>query len=408
MRIPNLSFVYDRKHQATNSTQGMVELRISMGKDRKYISTGIKLYPKEWSNGSVVCRKDWKELNDRLQVFKKKCSDVILQMMEDGELNLKSIPELLKDSLIKSGTFIDYAREKFKLKVRTISKGTQQHYRIMFDFLEEWKGLIHFTDITEKNIMKMDEELERRGLKECSRWNYHKLVKTFILQALQDGLIKKNPYVNLKIKRGNENGLTRFLTPEEFHRFERCDIPIQRLERIRDVFVFQTYTMMAYTDLANFNYKNCFVLEGQMVYKAYRQKTKQEFVIPIVSPAMEILKKYDYNLPIISNVTYNEYLKAAVLYAKIDKQVTTHWARHTGATMLLNEWKVPMHIVQHILGHASIRETERTYAKVLDRSIVEAMTVKLGRHKKWGLLSSQTGIPSTKIHTVRKKRKTHK
>lgn len=373
MRIPSLTFVYDRKHQSSKTTQGMVELRISMGRDRKYISTGIKLYPKEWSEGSVVCRKDWKDLNDRLQVFKKKCSDVILTMMEKGELNLKSIPELLKDSLIKTGTFIDYAREKFKLRVRTISDGTKQHYEIMFNFLEEWKGLVYFSDINEKNIMKMDEELERRGLKVCSRWNYHKLVKTFILQAMQDGLIHKNPYANLKIKRGNESGLTRYLTPEEFHRLEVCEIPIKRLERVRDVFVFQTYTMMAYTDLAAFDYNKCFTMDGQTVYKAFRQKTSQEFVIPIVRPAMEILKKYNYKLPIISNVQYNAYLKNAVIYAGIDKQVTTHWARHTGATLLLNERNVPMHIVQHILGHASIRETERTYAKVLDRSIVEAM-----------------------------------
>jgi site-specific recombinase XerD len=92
-----------------------------------------------------------------------------------------------------------------------------------------------------------------------------------------------------------------------------------------------------------------------------------------LQPALAILQKYYGRLPIISNVTYNEYLKAAVLYAKIDKPVTTHWARHTGATMLLNEGGVPMHIVQHILGHSTIRETERTYAKVLDSSIVDAM-----------------------------------
>jgi integrase len=96
-------------------------------------------------------------------------------------------------------------------------------------------------------------------------------------------------------------------------------------------------------------------------------------VIVLLKPALEILKRYKNKLPIISNVKYNLYLKAAVKYAKIDKEVTTHWARHTGATLLLNEGNVPMHIVQHILGHATIRETERTYAKVLDRSIIESM-----------------------------------
>ena len=112
--------------------------------------------------------------------------------------------------------------------------------------------------------------------------------------------------------------------------------------------------------------------KGQWVYKSKRVKTKQEFVIPMQPKALSILQKYNHKLPIISNEKYNMYLKAAVKYAGIDKPVTTHWARHTGATILANNG-VPMYIIQHILGHASIRETEKTYAKVLDSTIVDSM-----------------------------------
>jgi integrase len=132
--------------------------------------------------------------------------------------------------------------------------------------------------------------------------------------------------------------------------------------------------------LEEFDYKKCVKVDGQMVYKGRRVKTGQEFTTVLLRPALEILKRYKNKLPIISNVKYNLYLKAAVKYAKIDKPVSTHWARHTGATILLNEGNVPMHIVQHILGHATIRETERTYAKVLDRSIVESVS-KYGKRK---------------------------
>ena len=243
----------------------------------------------------------------------------------------------------------------------------------MFRFLDGWRGIVSFAEVTEKNIMKMDDELERRGLKECSRWNYHKLLKIFVAQAVDDGLIKKNPYKRVDIKRGSEDGLTRYLTPEEFHRFESCIIPTESLRKVRDLFVFQTYTMMGYSDLAKFDYKDCAKVKGQIVYKSQRTKTGQEFTIVLLEPALAILKRYKYKLPIISNVKYNAYLKAAVMYAQIDKPVTTHWARHTGATMLLNEGKVPLHIIQHMLGHASIRETERTYAKLMDETIVETM-----------------------------------
>ena len=105
------------------------------------------------------------------------------------------------------------------------------------------------------------------------------------------------------------------------------------------------------------------------------------FVVVLLPQALGILKKYKNHLPIICNQDYNRYLKAAVKYAKINKAVTTHWARHTGATLMVNDG-LPMEIVQHILGHASIRETERTYAKVLDRTIVQQMAsygIKKGR-----------------------------
>lgn len=79
-------------------------------------------------------------------------------------------------------------------------------------------------------------------------------------------------------------------------------------------------------------------------------------------------------IPIISNVKYNEYLKLVAQAAKIDKPISTHWARHTGATILLNEGGVDMEIVSHILGHSSTKMTRKIYAKLLDKTVVKAMT----------------------------------
>lgn len=371
--VPTLTFIYDRKGQATKTKTAVVELRIAAAKVRKYISTGVKLLPKEWSNGSVVGRRDFKELNDQLQIIKKKCSEIINKMMDEGTFDANAIPSLLKNSMMQQQTFIHYAKELAKRRIIKLSPGTRKRYAVVFRFMEEWKGIVYFSDITERNIMLMDEALAGKGLKECSRWNYHKLLKCFISQAMDDGLVKRNPYSRLNIKRGEDDGLKRYLTPAEFHRFESCVIPIESLRKVRDLFVFQTYTMMSYSDMAKFDYKDCTKVKGKMVYKSQRTKTRQDFTIVLLEPALAILKRYKNKLPIISNVKYNAYLKAAVMYALIDKPVTTHWARHTGATMLLNEGKVPMHIIQHILGHASIKETERTYAKLMDETIVETM-----------------------------------
>ena len=370
----SLTLVFDRKGQASRTKPASVELRVYADGKQKYISTGIKLLPKEWSKGMVnSCRKDYQELNEQLFLIVKKTSELVAKMLAEGTLNLNALPDMLKDELTQTGTFISYAKELAEIRYKNMAKGTIKRYKVFFDFLESWKGIVYFTDLNEKNIQKMDDELASRGLKVQSRWNYHKVMKLFISRAMNDGKVKKNPYSHLDIKRGNESGLTHYLTPKEFHEFEKCVIPSESLRKVRDLFVFQTYTMMAYSDMAEFDIEKCVKVKGQTIYKAKRIKTGQEFTIVLLAPARAILNRYKNKLPMISNVKYNLYLKAAVMYAKINKPVTTHWARHTGATLLLNEGQVPMHIVQHILGHATIRETERTYAKVLDNSIVETM-----------------------------------
>ena len=385
MGTPKLTFVFDRKHVTREDKKrtGVVELRITYNKTRVYMTTGIWLHEKEWSNGKVVGKDGWKELNDQLGIIYKRCSEIVVDMMEAGCLDIKAIPKLFEDRIKQKQTFIEYAKEYSKTKIKNLRQGTQRRYKVVFDFLDSWGGIVRFSDLTEANIQKMDDYLAEKGLKESSRYNYHKHLKMYIRQAFEDGLITKNPYAKLRIGRGEDDGQHRYLTPEEFHRFERCIIPIEHLRRVRDLFVFQTYTMMGYSDLAEFDYSKCTKVKGQIVYKARRKKTGQEFVVPILAPARAILKQYKNKLPIISDVKYNLYLKAAVMYANISKPVCTHWARHTGATMILNDGNVPMHIVQHMLGHASIRETERTYAKVLDRTIVESMVnyekeIKLG------------------------------
>lgn len=86
---------------------------------------------------------------------------------------------------------------------------------------------------------------------------------------------------------------------------------------------------------------------------------------------MAVLRRYDYRLPFIS-VKYKQYLKVCAQKAHIDKPLTTHWARHTGATILLNEG-VDMETVAKILGHSSTRITRNTYARLLDSTVADKM-----------------------------------
>lgn len=87
---------------------------------------------------------------------------------------------------------------------------------------------------------------------------------------------------------------------------------------------------------------------------------------------MAVLEKYGWRLPILSNVKYNEYLKVMAQMAGVDKPITSHWARHTGATVLLNAG-VDMETVARVLGHSSTKVTRSTYARLLDDTVVRKM-----------------------------------
>ena len=82
--------------------------------------------------------------------------------------------------------------------------------------------------------------------------------------------------------------------------------------------------------------------------------------------------KYNNKLPVISNVKYNQHLIVIAQAAGIDKPVSTHYARHTGATLLLNEG-IDMRIISKICGHSSTKITEQVYAKLLDETVVDAI-----------------------------------
>ena len=103
-----------------------------------------------------------------------------------------------------------------------------------------------------------------------------------------------------------------------------------------------------------------------------RKKTNISFTVPLLQPSLDILHKYHGKLPIISNEKYNEYLKIVANAAGINKPITSHWARHTGATLLLNAG-VDMQIVSKICGHSSTKITEQIYAKLLDETIIKAI-----------------------------------
>lgn len=376
LRLPIVKLVYDRYGYASPTRDAVIEVRISYNKKAKWLSTGVRVFPKEWQKSSqmVVNRSDAIQLNEFLDKLVLDVKKVVNQMVEEGNVDIFAVPDRLTKLRIKEVDMFQFFRQRLAVRQYGKSEDNKWRYDRFLNFLEEWGVIRNFADISEANIIKLDKLLVEKELKGNTRWNnYHRFLNSFIIDAIDAGYLRKNPYKWLHIEKGNDRvGLGKHLTPDELEKIQNAELETDSLRKVRDIFIFQTYTCLSFHDLQEFDIKKVAEVKGKKVYTGERGKTGIPFTIPLLPPALAVLQKYKGKLPLISNVKYNLYLKEVAKAAGIDKPVTTHWARHTGATLLLNQG-VPMEIVSKVCGHSSIKMTEKIYAKLLDETVVKAV-----------------------------------
>ncbi len=230
---------------------------------------------------------------------------------------------------------------------------------------------------------RIAEEYEQYLRKECKHGHNHahKLVQ-FVLQvlnyAIEENIINHNPCLKFKIRFKSKPII--YLDFKEIAILENKEIAIERLAKIKDLFLFQCYTGMSYVELNNFERSQIgkALVEGEYEnidwITVYRQKTNGICYIPILPKAQKIIDKYDYKLPVLSNTNYNAYLKELADICGITKKLTTHVGRKTCGIFLLNSG-ISMEAVSKILGHKSVKMTERHYASVLPTLIAKEVTI---------------------------------
>lgn len=107
-------------------------------------------------------------------------------------------------------------------------------------------------------------------------------------------------------------------------------------------------------------------------------KTGTPSKIKLLDIPLSILKKYElkrdgnYLLPVMSNGKYNLYLKEIAELCGIEKNVTSHLARHTFATTVTYANGVSIESISKMLGHTKISTTQ-IYARIVDKTISDEM-----------------------------------
>jgi integrase/recombinase XerD len=376
MKAATYKLIFNRKNKALEKDEkALVQIEIYYNRKRKYFSTGIYIQEHQWKDGIVIKHPNSRELNYSLIDKIKNLRD-----FEYSKTNNKKVFDLdmlkaFEDNGGEDYTFCNFIEDE--IKISGFKEGTKKNQEALLHILEEYKKITKFSDLTYNNIEAFDIWL-RDTRTETTIYGYHKRIKKYINKAiLKDYIsIQDNPYIKFSPKTGRYSD-RKFLDLVELEKLENKKELHPRIELVKDIFLFQCYTGLSYSDIEKLTYKLISEDEnGCLWIKTNREKTEEKSVIMLLPQAVKLLKKYsgkDKCFPVATNQKYNSYLKELAIICNIDKELTTHMARHTFATTITLMNGVSIETVSRMLGHTSIKTTQ-IYAKITEKRIKDEMT----------------------------------
>lgn len=213
--------------------------------------------------------------------------------------------------------------------------------------------------------------LRKKCIGEGPRKHYH-WFKRVIANAIEEGLMKKNPCKDIKIVYDTNVMLKEILTPDEILHLAQFRYEGEQRE-IQRAFIFCCYTGMRYCDVkaltyANIDYSSMVMrfnqkkAEGRSAHAAVAIPLNEQLLNIIGQPDNDNLKQSIFKLP--HTGTARKHLMRWVKEAGIRKHITWHCGRHSFAVNLLNAG-ANIKTVSSLLGHANIKMTEK-YLHVVD------------------------------------------
>jgi len=391
-----IQFVIRLPKQQKNN-QATVFARISVNGRRCEISLKKKVNPQNWDEAKGKARgtkDEIRKLNEYIERVRTLIADGYHELVQQKKVvTVDAVKSLFigaddnEITLIKLG---EYHSTEMKDK---LADGTMKNYYTTQKYIAKFlKDKYHRNDISlaelnYKFILDIETFLRKHQPKDHQKplhnngimKHIERLCKMVNMAVTMDWLTK-DPFA--KYKQHFDKVERFYLTKEELSAIEKKKFTIERLQVVKDLFLFSCYTGLAYIDTMNLTAGNIVKgIDGNDWLITSRQKTETDVRIPLLPQAEELIKKYQDHpkavnhgtlFPVISNQKTNAYLKEMADLCNINKAITFHIARHTFATTVTLSNGVPIESVSKMLGHTTIRSTQ-VYAKVVEQKLSEDM-----------------------------------
>ena len=350
-----------------------LELYVIIDGKRRFVSLNRRIDHRLFNPKKQIVRGDT-QTNEYIEAIRMKCYALETEMLKRGLLlTVNTFVYAFKHGIRQNSISVYGLFDKFmdkqleKKDVGLITQAIYVKYRCTIRYCKEAiqtdKMLSDLTTSDMEDIYKY----MLRKMSNNSAICYMRKLKTILIYAIREGYISTNP---ITFKFHKDKVEKEPLTLEEVRRIRTVKLGSKRIENIRDLFILQCYTGLAFRDMSCFSEKDIKIdKDGKEWIVKERIKTGITALIPILPVVKEILVKYNYHLPTLTNQKYNSYLKEIQEVCGIKKTLHSHLARHTCGTLLLNAG-VDMLTVSKVLGHSSTKTTEAVYAKLLPETIM--------------------------------------
>jgi len=397
--------IFFTRKSRSNPKQLSIYVRITINGKRSEISLKRSIPSKDWDNNKSRGRgssQKVRTLNTYLdEVYNKllEChkellaedkfisSEAIKARYLEEDDNSKTLRELIAYHhgnmafVLKKGTMKNYyTTEKYLYKFLLKKRRLKDIYlkQLNYEFVTDFEHFLRNYKNSKKQLM-----LSNNGvMKHLERF------KKMVNLAVKLEWMHKNPFNQFQLKYQKYDRA--YLNERELNLLESTEFTSERLQRVKDCFVFSCYTGLSYVDVKELTEDNIVKgIDGRYWIYTKREKTDERVKVPLLPKALEIIEKYrelqDKNflgglLPVSSNQKTNKYLKEIAGMCNIHKNITFHVARHTFATTVMLSNGVPIETVSKLLGHSKLTTTQ-LYARVVETKISEDISNLLDRFK---------------------------
>ncbi len=388
---------YVRTSKKNSEGQAPVYLRITVNGQRLEQSVQRFVDPAQWSRAAGRLKGNTfpaRQLNLYLDTLSSKVLQMEREMVMDGvSVNFSNFREKWLGLTEPVRTLLDVFQQHNDQMAALIRVGkdycsaTLDRYNTCGDHVRayiQWKYGTEDIDIKKLDFdFVADLEFWLKTHRNCAHnttLKYISNLKKIVNGCIRKGWLTRDPFAGFK--RTKQEVEREALTELELEKIGAKVFPTDRLNLVRDIFLFSCYTGLAYADVKKLRRSEIAQgIDGNSWIFTHRQKTDTQSRIPLLPPARAIVEKYqdlppccdsDQVLPVLSNQKMNAYLKEIADVCGIPRNLTFHIARHTFATTVTLSNGVPIESVSKMLGHRNLKTTQH-YAKVLDRKISEDM-----------------------------------